>query len=382
MQFEFATSQRILFGRGAVDQLPGLADDYGRRILLVTGRHTSNIPFQTLFPEDKGWQIISIVVQSEPDLNFIQAKLVEIAGFKPNMVVSIGGGSVLDSGKAFAALYANPGEMLGYIEVAGKGQPLLKDPLPHIAVPTTAGTGSEVTRNAVLTIPAMKTKASLRSINMLPSVALVDPDLTRTLPLNVTASTGMDALTQVIEPLISRRANPMTDAFCLQAIPLIMQSLPLLMRTPDDMVLREQMSLASLYGGLALANSGLGVIHGFAAAIGGMYSGIGHANICAAILPAGFKANRLACQRSSENQSVAGRMEAISLLLTNGASKYGEEALRSLANRLQCPGLAALGVRLDDADEIIMHVMQSSSYKGNPIELSPEALMLILSESM
>jgi len=382
MQFEFATTQRILFGRGAIEQLPSLAAEYGRRVLLVIGSHTSNIPFQSYFPEEKGWQIFLLIAPAEPELRFIQSNLTSVFKFKPDLVVSMGGGSVLDSGKAFAALYTNPGEMSEYIEVVGKGQPLQNEPLPHIAVPTTAGTGSEVTRNAVLALPEMKIKASLRSIKLLPSIALVDPDLTRSVPPNITAATGMDALTQVIEPVISRRANPITDAFCMQAIPLIMQSLPLLMRTPDDMVLREQMSLASLYGGLALANSGLGVIHGFAAAIGGMYAGIGHASICAAILPAGFKENRIALQRSIEHQSLFGRMEAISLLLTSGASKFGEEALQNLANHLQCPGLAALGVSLEDADEIIARVLQSSSYKGNPIELSTDALRLILTESM
>jgi alcohol dehydrogenase class IV len=381
MQFEFATAQRIIFGRGVIQRLPDLVAAYGRKVLLVSGKHSLGFGLTLLHPNN-GRELATIITSGEPDLDFIQSGLAYMSSIKPDVIVSLGGGSTLDTGKALAALYTNPGDVLDYVEVVGKGLPLQNDPLPHIAISTTSGTGSEVTRNAVLGIAAQKAKVSLRSKKMIPTIALVDPDLNRTLPTDLTAATGLDALTQVIEPLISRRANPITDAFCLQAIPLIMQSLPLLMRTPEDMVLREQMSLASLYGGLALANSGLGVVHGFAAAIGGMYKDIRHSNICAAVLPAGFKANRLACQRSTEHMSIAGRIEAISLLLTNGNSKYGEEALRELVNRLGCPGLASLGVKWDDAAEIIERVAQSSSFRANPVELSQETLTAILAESM
>ena len=204
-----------------------------------------------------------------------------------DLVIAFGGGSAIDAGKAIAALLANGGELTDYLEVIGKGQPLRHPSVPFIAVPTTAGTGSEVTRNAVLASAEHQVKVSMRSPLMLPRLAVVDPELTLELPPAVTASTGLDALTQLIEPYVSIRANPLTDGFCLEGLRRVSRSLRRAYHAGRDITAREDMSLASLLGGLALANAGLGVVHGFAAPVGGMFHAP-HGAICAALLPHGM----------------------------------------------------------------------------------------------
>ena len=221
------------------------------------------------------------------------------------LLIAIGGGSAIDAGKAIAAMAANPGDVLDYLEVIGKGQPLTNAPFPMIAVPTTAGTGSEVTRNAVLGSPEHGVKASLRSPMMLPRVAIVDPQLTLGLPRAMTASTGLDALTQLIEAYVCLRANPMTDTLCLDGLRAVKSSLVRACEDGNDAAARAGMSYASLLGGLALANAGLGVVHGFAAPIGGMFDAP-HGAVCAAILPYGMEANiRALRERSPEGGALA-----------------------------------------------------------------------------
>lgn len=206
------------------------------------------------------------------------------------MVIGLGGGSVLDAGKAIAALVTNLGNVFDYLEVIGKGQPLVNAPLPFIAIPTTAGTGTEVTRNAVLGSPAHGVKVSLRSPMMLPSLAIVDPELTYGLPPEITASSGLDALTQLIEPFVSVKANPMTDAICREGIRHAAKSLRTVYHNGADASAREGMSLASLFGGLALANAALGAVHGFAGPLGGMLNAP-HGAICAKLLPLVMEVN-------------------------------------------------------------------------------------------
>ena len=268
--FELATASRIVFGAGRVRELPGLMA--GRRVLLVTGRRGSPIPIDAAH---------HVRVEGEPTVD--DARRAAAFSFPDvDMVVAIGGGSALDLGKAAAALIPNGGDPLRYLELIGDGRPLVQPSLPCICVPTTAGTGSEVTRNAVLGSPAHGVKASLRSPQMLPAVALVDPELTYDLPPALTASTGLDALTQVIEPFVSARANAFVDAICRDAIPRVVAALPLAMT--GERAARAEMAYASLCGGLALANAGLGAVHGFAGPIGGRFPAP-HGAVCAVLLP-------------------------------------------------------------------------------------------------
>ncbi len=260
-------------------------------------------------------------------------------------MIGLGGGSAIDSAKAIAALATNPGEPLDYIEVIGAGKPLRVPPLPVLAIPTTAGTGSEVTRNAVISSEEHHVKASLRSPLILPKVALVDPELTYSLPRLITAWTGSDALTQLIEPFVSNAANPLTDALCRDGIKRISRSLRTACDYPEDAAAREDMALASLFGGLALANARLGAVHGFAGVIGGMYEAP-HGAICARLLPIVMEANIRALRERSSNHPALERYARIARLLTGkkASPEAGEDFLIQWMTDFQIPGLGSYGL--------------------------------------
>jgi hypothetical protein len=218
MLFEFATARRVIFGPGTSRQAGALARKAGRRALVVTGRDSARAQFLLDSLRENGVSAVVFAVAGEPSIDTVRQG-VEL-GLRENcdLVVSLGGGSALDTGKAIAAMLTNPGDVLDYLEVIGGGKALVEPSAPFIAIPTTAGTGSEVTRNAVLASPEHRQKVSLRSPSMLPSVAIIDPELTWGVPPAMTASTGMDALTQLIEPYVCNRPNPMTDALCVEGM--------------------------------------------------------------------------------------------------------------------------------------------------------------------
>ena len=264
--FEFATAARILFGEGTLRQVPAAAASLGRRALLVTGASPDRAAPLLKALQAAHVSTVPFAVPGEPTLDLIRS-----APRDCDFVIAFGGGSALDAAKAIAALLTNPGDPLDYLEVIGLGRPLAVPAAPCIAIPTTAGTGSEVTRNAVLASPEHRVKASLRSPSMLPRLAVVDPELTYDLPPAITAATGLDALTQLIEPYVSLRANPMTDQFCVEGMRRAASALPRVWENGGDREARCDMAWASLLGGMALANAGLGAVHGFAAPIGGMF---------------------------------------------------------------------------------------------------------------
>lgn len=378
--WEFATAARIVFGAGTRHQLPAIVRAFGRRPLLVGGPHLH---------ADRGalpdlGDVTPFVVNGEPNLFVVRrgADLFRAAGC--DVVIGIGGGSVLDAAKAIAALATNQGDLLDYLEVIGRGQPLEHPPAPCIAAPTTAGTGSEVTRNAVLGSPEHGVKASLRHASMLPRVAVIDPELTLSLPSAVTASTGLDALTQVIEPYVSPRATPMTDAFCLEGIRRVARSLRIAAGPEGATRLdaRTDMSMASLFGGLALANAGLGVIHGFAAPIGGMFSAP-HGAVCAALLPHGMTANlqALRVRASAEDRATIERYRIVATAFTgdpDATPEAGIAAVASLRADLKIPGLRAYGIDESHAPELARKALNSSSMKANPIGLGEAAMRAVL----
>src|SRR5688572_31469366 len=226
MQFEFATAARIVFGEGLLREAAPAAAQMGRHALVVTGASTARAAPLIAALESAGMITTAFAVPEEPTVDLIRDGAESGRAAHCDVVIAIGGGSALDAGKALAALLANPGDPLDYLEVIGAGKPLAHPAVPCIAIPTTAGTGSEVTRNAVLGSAEHKVKASLRSPWMLPRVAVVDPQLTLDLPPALTASTGVDALTQLIEPYVSNRANPMTDLYCAEGIRNAARALP------------------------------------------------------------------------------------------------------------------------------------------------------------
>jgi alcohol dehydrogenase class IV len=301
-----------------------------------------------------------------------------------DLVMALGGGSAIDAGKAVAALLTNGGELGDYLEVIGKGQPLRHPSVPFIAIPTTAGTGSEVTRNAVLASPEHQVKVSLRSPLLLARLAVVDPELTLELPPAVTASTGLDALTQLIEPYVSTRANPLTDGFCLEGLRCVSHSLRRAYHCGRDIAGREDMSLASLLGGLALANAGLGVVHGFAAPVGGMFDAP-HGAICATLLPHGMAINIRACRARAPEGETLRRYETVARLLTgkpDAAAEEGVEWVRELCRELQIPPLSSYGIQEQDVPTLVEKASRASSTKGNPITLTLDELREVLTRAL
>jgi alcohol dehydrogenase class IV len=300
------------------------------------------------------------------------------------LVIGLGGGSVLDTGKAIAALAANPGDLFDYLEVIGKGLPLVHASLPYFAIPTTAGTGSEVTRNAVIESPEQNVKVSLRSPSMLPRLALVDPELTYSLPPEVTATSGLDALTQLIEPFVSVKANPMTDAICREGISRAARSLRRAYKEGSDKNAREDMSLAALFGGLALANAALGAAHGFAGPLGGMLHAP-HGALCARLLPLVMEANIKALEERQPEHPALRRYAEIARIVTDepdAAPLDGARWTSQLVNELKIPRLATYGMRPEDFPEAVQNTQKANSFKGNPIVLNEKELSQILEQAL
>lgn len=381
MRFEFATAGRIIFGRGALDGLGAIARDFGRRALLVTGRNPARAQPVAERLATAGVSAHPFSVPGEPTTDDITRGTAAARAAGAAFVVAAGGGSALDAGKAIAALCTNSGELADYLEVIGRGAALAQPSAPCIAIPTTAGTGAEVTRNAVLASPAHRVKSSLRSPHLLPRVALVDPALTDELPPAVTATTGLDALTQLIEPYVSARANPLTDTICVAGIRRAARALRRAVEQGrQDPAARDDMALASLSGGLALANAGLGAVHGFAAPIGGMFPAP-HGGVCATLLPHVMAMNlRVLRQRAPGHPSV-GRYDELGRLLTGRGDAGGEDAVRwvaALVAALSIPRLRTYGVTAADRPAIVAAALNASSMKANPVSLDAAELTAIL----
>jgi len=342
--------------------------------------------FAALFEllEQAGIETAQYSVSGEPTTDMVRAATQRGRDFGVEFVLSCGGGSVLDSGKAVAALLTNGGEPLDYLEVIGRGQPLTQWAAPHIAIPTTAGTGAEVTRNAVLKSPEHRVKVSLRSPLMLPAVALVDPELTYSMPPAVTASTGLDAFTQVVECYVSNRANPLTDAICREGIARAARSLQRAYEQGDDAAAREDMAVASLFGGLALANSKLGAVHGFAGPLGGMFPAP-HGAVCGRLLPFVIEANvRALAVREPESLALR-RYDEVGRLVTGSPAATSADGVRwvqRLCEGIAVPALADYGITERDFPDMIEKAARSSSMKGNPIELTGAELRGILQQAL
>jgi alcohol dehydrogenase class IV len=376
MRFEFATATRIVFGAGSLQEIGAIARSFGCRALLVTGSQPERAARLATLLNQAGVEAFPFAVSKEPEIGTVEDGVRHARANQCDLVISFGGGSVIDAGKAIAAMLTNPGPVLDYLEVVGRNQPLSISPAPFIALPTTAGTGTEVTRNAVLASLAHQVKVSLRSPLMLPRVALVDPRLTLDLPPAITAASGLDALTQLIEPYLSCRANPMTDALCVEGMQRAARSLRRVVEAGHDLEAREDMALASLWSGMALANAGLGAVHGFAGPIGGKFPAP-HGAVCAALLPHVTAVNLRALQQRQPDSELLVRFDAVARLLTGRPTAVAEDGVRwleSLVSDLQIPGLGSYGITPVHADELVQKATASSSMKGNPLPLTADEL--------
>ena len=384
MKFEFATATRIVFGSGKIGEAISTASSLGCRAMIISGSTPSRLDF--LLRELRARSIVctQFSLSGEPTIPGILegVRIAKDAGCE--FVIGYGGGSALDGAKAIAAFMTNPGSPLEYLEVVGSGKPLTQQCAPCICIPTTAGTGCEVTRNSVLVSPEHRVKVSLRSPRMLPVLAVVDPELTYSLPPAVTASTGMDALAQLIEPFVCSKANPVTDAICRDGIRRVALSLRPAHADGSNAEARENMALASLFGGLALANAGLGAVHGLAAPLGGMFP-VPHGVVSACLLPPAMDVNLKALNARSRNSPALIRLDEIGYLLTGNPSaraKDGIEWVRALSIDLSIPRLSTFGITGKDLPSIARQAQKSSSMKGNPVELTLEELTEMLESAL
>jgi alcohol dehydrogenase class IV len=364
--FEFATAGRILAGAGRAAELPDMLAGLGSRVLVCTGadpdRHAGLLAglagVAAVFP-----------VTGEPTVETARAGVAAAREHGADVVAAIGGGSVIDAAKAVAMLLANGGDPLDYVEAVGSGRTITRPSVPCVAVPTTAGTGAEVTANAVLAVPEYRLKASLRSPLMIPRVALVDPLLTVSCPPPVTAASGLDALTQCLEPFVSVRATPLTDGLAREGLRRAAAGLRAAYADGGDLTARADMATCALLGGMALANAKLGAVHGLAGVAGGA-ADVPHGMACAALLVPVIEANVRALPPGSP---VLGRYAEAAVLLTgrpDASVGDGLAWIRQTLALLAVPGLAAFGLTPAHAGGIAAKALTSSSMQGNPVPLS------------
>jgi alcohol dehydrogenase class IV len=383
MTFEFATAGRILFGEGRLAEAGTLAAGLGSRALLVEGASGRGGRLEEIL-RASGLAVTRLRVPGEPTIAGIESATQQARAEGCDLVVALGGGSVIDAGKAIAAMLTNPGELRDYLEVVGRGKPIAERSAPLVAIPTTAGTGAEVTRNAVLAAEEERVKVSLRSPLMLPTLALVDPELTYDLPPELTASTGLDALTQCIEPFVTPQANPLTDAVAREGMRRAAGALRRAYRDGSDTGARRDMAVASLCGGLALANAKLGAVHGFAAPLGGMFP-VPHGAACARLLPSVVRVNVRALRDRAPASPALERYDELARLLTGSAGARAEEAadwLASLVDDLGVPPLSAYGISSADVTGVAAKAKVASSMQGNPVALTDDELAEVLAAAL
>lgn len=374
--FRFKSAGQIVFGRGAAQDAAGIILAFGDRILLLRGSAVPWVDELTAELEQRGGTVIPVTGRGEPDVTAVTQAVATGRAAAVTVVVAVGGGAVIDLGKATAAMLPGTSDIRDHLEGIGPAAPLGAQPLPFVALPTTSGTGAEVTKNAVISVPEAGRKVSLRDDRMIPDVAVVDPALTDGCPMGVTLSSGFDAVTQLIEPYLSSRANPMTDALVRAALPQGLTALAQLSRGQDEGA-RDAMAYASVMGGLALANSGLGAVHGLAGVVGGRFNAP-HGVICARLLGPVLSENHMALKAAGADTNrfdeIAGLIAAAFDLPRQGC--FGQ--LGGLLDRLEVPRLS--GWISPDADlrAVAAEASVSSSMKANPCVLPIDTLHRIL----
>jgi alcohol dehydrogenase class IV len=389
LRFDFFAPPRIAFGWGRRSEVGRLAATLGRRAFLVSGSATLErlgtfAEIESCLQQAGLTTALLTKISREPEVDDVDAtvaRLRDLAAGPGDVVIAVGGGSAIDLAKAAAALATNSrgSTVADYLEGVGKGFTIEAPPLPVLAIPTTAGTGSEATKNAVISSSSPPFKKSLRSDLMVPRVVLIDPELTVSLPPSVTAHTGMAALTQLIESHLSRRAQPIPQALARSGLELALPSIVAAAEDGTNRAERERMSYAAFLSGMALANSGLGLAHGVAAALG-IHCGVPHGLACAVMLPAALRINRQA--RLAE---IAGLWS----LVDDSAEISDEEAaerfiahIEAIAGRIGIPQrLSALGVSQEQIPALVAG-SHGNSLDGNPRAVSDEELRTLLEEML
>jgi len=363
----------IIFGAGASAQLATLARERaaGWPVFIITA------PLLAAQAQALGRSLpgeIFARVDHEPTVALVDAAAAQARKLQPGLIISLGGGSVMDCAKATAALAVNPGSVAEYLEGLGRRTQLENPPLPHIAVPTTAGTGAEATRNAVVAVPEKGVKKSMRFDGMLPAVALLDPELTRSVPRAATAAGGLDTLTQLIEACISIKRKPAVTALALQGLRLVREALPTCCNEPQNLAARSAMLLASFVSGVCLANAGLAMAHGIAAGLGVLYN-VSHGLACGILLPATLRYNQSACapELAAALAAFLGQDTSSSQTIESGMAE-----IEAVQRKIGVPG-DLRHLRLDEtALQKIATGSMGSSMSGNPIPMDPEKIVAFL----
>ncbi len=383
INFKFATSTQIIFENGSFKKVPGLIKNLGSKVLIVSGKNqklTNNLSEKL---KELGFEFEKFSINFEPTTLDIEKGTALAKKTGCNVIAGVGGGSVIDSAKAIAALVTNAGELTDYLEVIGKGKKLEEAPLPYIAIPTTAGTGAEATKNAVIKSTEHNVKVSLRSDLMFPTIALIDPELTLTMPSEITASTGVDALTHLLETFVSCQSNPFIDMICREGMTRIAIYLERAFLNGSDLEARENMAMASMLGGMALANVKLGAVHGFAGPLGGMFP-IPHGAVCACLLSAVMEVNIAVLKEKKLDKQLL-KFDEVARILTQNKNSIAEDGVfrvQEMVKKLKIPSLSEYNLSSDSFPEIVEKARNSSSMKGNPVELDDRQLFEILNKSL
>lgn len=387
--FSISRLPRILFGTGQLAEMPKLARSYGRKALLVTGvrsfRASSRWIWLTERLTEQGLSLEHIAVSDEPTPQLVDDAVAAFHGRRIDLVVAIGGGSVLDAAKAIAGLLRVGNSVMDYLEGVGPELPYQGPALPYIAVPTTAGTGSEATKNAVLSVRGKNGfKKSFRHELLVPQYAVVDPDLLATCPRELIAANGMDALTQLLESYVSTKTNPFTDALATSGLAAVRDGLFAWYENSDQAAQgRAAMAYAALLSGIALAQTGLGAVHGLAAPLGAFFP-IPHGVACGATVAAATAANIAALRERDPENTALQKYAHLGALLSGQDEVRGSTAADTLirlledwTGRLRLPTLGHYGITETDLDSIVAH-SRSSSMKTNPVVLTDDELRAIL----
>lgn len=380
MAVEWVLTRQVVTGASSLQQLPDVVRGWGGRAYLVTGRDTTRAARVVELLRSCAVEVVIGRVVKEPTIEDVERVRMLAADFETQFVVAVGGGSVLDVGKAVAGLLANPGHVMEYLEVVGEGKPLLRPALPFLAIPTTGGTGSEATRNAVFGVPQKGVKVSMRSPHLVPRAAILDPELTVSLPREVTITSGLDALTQLLEAFVCRRANALTDAVCREGLRRAVTALPLAVGEPTNLSARLDMMVAAFFSGVALANAGLGAVHGFSGPLGGLLEAP-HGALCAALLPAVVKVNVKALRERDPASPALSRYAETATLVTGRGNASPEDLaawLHDFSQTLQVPTLRDWGLTSDLIPSLIESARKASSMKANPVELTDDELASII----
>jgi len=383
MQFEFATATRIVLGPGAIAKAGPAVAAMGRKVLIVSGRSGRHTQVLSQIFRSLGLEYHLFRAEREPTVQMAREATSLARQVGVEVVVGIGGGSAIDLAKVVSVMLTNPGDLMDYLEVVGRGRAIERPCVPWVAIPTTAGTGAEVTSNTVLAVPEHDRKVSIRSPLMLARLAIVDPELTCTMPPAVTAYTGLDALTQLIEAFVSTGANPITDGFCREGMTRLARSIRVVYRSGEDLQARTDMAIASLLSGMALSNAGLGLVHGLAGPLGGMIEAP-HGAICGRLLPFVMQANVEALVAAEPGSQALDRYHQVGQLLTGRPDADVSDAIHwvlTLCHDLQIPGLSSWGLRQTHLDQVARLGLESSSTKRNPVRLGLDQVMDLLEKA-